>query len=341
MVGYFITVAQPQYMWLIGIVSLGVLCIMAYMIRARRAVNMLTATSYRTTLLTGYSHTSLIMRLVLVIISLVLLWVALLRPQYPLEAPQTSYEYGRDVIIAVDVSRSMLVEGETGVCNSTATTRIERARSIIESLLATVTSERLALLAFSGSAITLCPLTKDSTAFRMFVNLLSPDVLSGGGTTSLSSALQEAIVLFSQQEQRTNKLLVIITDGEDFSPDLSEAREKAKELGIHISIIGIGTESGGPIPCYNKTGEKTGYQRDQNGIVISRLNEPLLRAITQQFHGLYMPSSLSNTQITDTLLSWVRAREAEQGAQYTTEGRGDLFMWCIAAALMILLITWI
>lgn len=340
-VGYFITWAQPQYFWLLSIVVLGILCIVVYAFRAHYALNALAVAQYRTTLLKGYSRISFFTRLCAVIMALILLWIALLRPQYPLGTPQLCYEYGRDIVVVVDVSRSMLVAGEAGVCDTSTMTRIERARTIIDTMLHHIKSERLALIAFSGSALTLCPLTKDATAFSMFVNLLAPDVLSGGGTTSLACALQEAVTLFSQQEQRTHKLLVIITDGEDFSPDLAEAQRKAKELGIHISIIGIGTAAGGPIPCYNEQGEKTGYQRDQQGIVISRLNESLLRNIAQQYHGLYISSSLTNAQITDKLLSWVRAREAERGAHYEIDNRGDLFMWCIAAALMILLITWI
>lgn len=336
MVGHLITYTQPYYFWLVVMVLIGTGCVVAYAVRAHHAMCLLAAHEYRNVVVRAYSRPLFVVRLSLVVLTLLLLWIALLRPQYPLDDAQTHYEYGRDVVIAVDISRSMLVAD-----HAEQTMRIDRARNIIQTLLGNVASERLALIAFSGSALTLCPLTKDSAAFRMFVDLLSPDILSGGGTTSIACALQEAISLFGQQGERSHKLLIIITDGEDFSPDLADVQKKAEDLGVHISVIGIGSESGGPIPCYNDKGEKTGYQRDQQGIVISRLNEPLLRTMTQRFHGLYLSSALSDEHITHKLLTWVRAREAERGAHYKLEGRGDLFMWCITAALMIVLITWI
>src|SRR4029077_2523431 len=115
--------------------------------------------------------------------------------------------------------------------------------------------------------------------------------------------------------------------------------KEAETQGVAISIIGVGTEAGGPIPCFDEKGQKTGYQRDEQGIVISRLNEPLLRDIAQKFQGLYLSASLSDDKVSDKLLSWVRAREAERGASHEIAGRGDLFMWCIALSLALLLIT--
>lgn len=337
-VGYFITWAQLHYFWTLGIALLGIVCVGIYLVRAYHALKILAVSNYRPIVLRGYSPLFFFIRLFLAMGVFIMLWLAILRPQYPLGVPTTHYEYGRDVVIAVDISRSMLVAGETGIAHNNEMTRIMRARAIIDSILNKITSERLALIAFSGAALTLCPLTKDISAFRMFLDLLSPGILSGGGTTALSSALREAMLLFSQQGERGHKLLVIITDGEDFSPDLAEVQKSAEEMGINISIIGIGTEAGGPIPCFNGKGEKTGYQRDENGIVISRLNETLLRDIAHKFKGLYLSALLSDSNVRDKLLAWVRTKEAERGASYEVDSRGDLFMWCIAVALVILLI---
>src|SRR4029077_16163678 len=97
--GYFITWAQPYYFWVLGISLVGVLCGGIYLVRARRALNMLAAPPYRTALLRGYSPLYFFVRLFLVMVTFILLWIALLRPQYPLDGPVINYEYGRDVVI--------------------------------------------------------------------------------------------------------------------------------------------------------------------------------------------------------------------------------------------------
>lgn len=344
MVGNFILVSQWSLWWW-GILSLlGVCCVGWYALRVHRVLGLLAAAPYRAHMVRGFSPLWFTIRLCAAAGAFVLLWLALLRPQYPTGSPIEQFEFARDMVIAVDISRSMLVEDEVenGDASHQKISRMERAHQLITHLVQQVQLERIALVAFSGSALTLCPLTKDVGALTMFIDLLSPDMMSGGGTTSLEAAINEAISLFSGHTSNRHKLLVVITDGEDFSPQLAQAQKKAAEAGLHISMIGLGTEQGGPVPCYNEKHEKVGYQKDKAGaIVISRLNEHLLKSIAQQYHGLYLPRSLSHDAAVDKLMSWIRLREADQIAHRTEEGRGDLFMGCIAAALILLVIAWI
>jgi Ca-activated chloride channel family protein len=344
MVGDFIIWAQYHLLWL-GLVSgVGVLLVIIWAVRMYRAVDTLAVSRYRQSMLRGFSYSWLLIRVSLVVMVFVALWIALLRPQYMTDAPQSRHEFTRDVVIAVDISRSMLVEDEVepGDSSPEKISRLKRAQKFIDTLLHQVKLERIALVAFSGSALTLCPLTKDVGVLHMFVDLLSPDIISGGGTTSIEAAMDEAVKIFSQYEKHRQKLVVIITDGEDFSLHLAEAQKKAAEMGLHITMLGLGTSQGGPVPHYDAQGHKVGYQKDGAGsVVISRLNKQLLQTIANGFHGLYLDRSLSHGDALDKLLAWIRAREAYEISEQWGGGRADLFMWCIACALIILLITWI
>ena len=158
-------------------------------------------------------------------------------------------------------------------------------------------SERVGLLLFSGSAVVQCPLTSDYSAFYMFLDQVDTESIASG-TTALDQALYKTIELFSASQSRKNKLVVICTDGEDFSSNLSAIKQKAQEIGLTIFTLGVATTEGAPIPLFNRFGEQIGHQKDEHGaVVISRLNEGILRNLALDAGGVYLHATQDATDI--------------------------------------------
>ncbi|MDP8235310.1 MAG: VWA domain-containing protein [Candidatus Erginobacter occultus] len=184
---------------------------------------------------------------------------------------------GIDLVAVVDTSRSMLAA-------DVAPDRLARARRILEDLTRRVRGDRLGLVAFSGSAFTLCPLTLDRGAFRMFINDLSPETIPRGGT-DIAAGIRKAIETFDP-EADSHRAILVISDGENLEGDYRSAARAAAELGIPIFAIGVGTTEGTPIVLETSAG--TTYLKDREGnIVVSRLDETALQEIALLSGGAY------------------------------------------------------
>ncbi len=182
---------------------------------------------------------------------------------------------GIDVIIALDVSKSMLAA-------DLAPNRLERAKQTIIKLIDRLPEDRIGLIFFAGRAYLQMPLTTDHAAAKLFVNAASPDLIPTQGTV-LSQALDMGSRAFNNQEERFNTM-VLISDGEDHSPGIEESIEALAEAGVLVNTIGIGSPQGAEI-IDPETGEA---KKDTEGnIVISRLNEESLQLIAQKTNGIY------------------------------------------------------
>ena len=185
---------------------------------------------------------------------------------------------GVDVMFAVDVSRSMLVE-------DVQPNRLERARREILDFIDVATGDRVGLTAFAGAAFTQCPLTLDYEALRMFLHALGPDLLPVPGT-DLGAAIQTAASAFDDRDH-TDKVIILITDGEDHESRGLESAKAAAQNGIRLFVYGIGDPTGGPIPAE----EGGGFLKDQDGnLVLSKLDEDGLRRMAEAAGGAYVRS---------------------------------------------------
>ena len=190
---------------------------------------------------------------ILLAVGLLLLFVVLLHPAWN-KKEETVIQEGRDLFIALDISRSMLAQDVTP-------NRLAFAKAKIRSLVNSLDSERIGLILFSGSSFVQCPLTADRSAFFMFLDQIDVDTIASG-TTALDQAIAQAIQAFKQSGTQKNKLLVILSDGEDFSSNLSALKNDAQEQGLTIFTIGIGTAQGAPIPTFDHFGKQSGHLRD-------------------------------------------------------------------------------
>jgi len=212
-----------------------------------------------------------VLKLVVLCAAFLFLVLALVNPKIGTKL-ETVRSQGVDIVFAVDVSKSMLAE-------DIAPNRIEKSKQLVTQIINSLGSDRVGIIAYAGKAFPQLPITTDYAASKMFLQNMNTDMMTSQGT-----AIREAIELaktYYDDEEQTNRILVIISDGEDHEGDAAEIAEEANDQGIRIFTIGVGNESGGPIPI-KRNGVILNYKKDRNGeTVITKLNEDTLREIAQ------------------------------------------------------------
>ncbi len=209
----------------------------------------------------------------LVVAAVALLAFALARPQFGTRV-ETVRRQGQDVIVALDVSRSMYAE-------DIAPNRLERARIEVGRIIQRLDGDRIGLVAFAGDAFVQSPLTADYGAAMMFLNAMDPESMSTQGT-DLARAIEVSIEALEETPPE-NRIVVVVTDGEDHEGGLAEALVAAGEAEVTIHTVGVGSAEGVPLPDVGG-----GFRRDDAGNVITtRLNEGALQDIALQTGGEY------------------------------------------------------
>ncbi len=264
----------------------------------------------------------------LIVTAALLLIIAMAGPQYGFRWQKVERR-GVDLIVALDCSRSMLAQ-------DIQPTRLDRAKREIIDLLAMLRGDRVGLVAFGGTAFLQCPLTLDYAAFDLFLDVLTPDYLPVGGT-DLGAAIQAALDAFDPQDP-ADKAVILITDGEHTGrTDPQAAALAAQKAGVKLFCIGVGADSGVPVPA-----AKGGFQKDAAGsIVISRLDEALLSRLALATGGAYVRSVAGDMDLDRIYREQIRGTMADAALE---SGRkqvwADRFQWPLSLALILLLAAW-
>ena len=272
---------RAMFLWaLVGLIPLAFLFWSAHR-RRERLLSKIVALRLRAALLSSASSWKGVVRSILLLLAWVCLVLALAEPRCGYEEKKI-VSHGRDVMIAIDTSRSMLATDVTP-------TRLARAGLLGQDVLDLLPGDRIGLIAFAGSAFLQAPMTLDHSAVRTSLAELDTALIPKGGT-NISEAIQTAEVAFGKGEG-TSRALVIITDGEDLEEDAVATAKQAAEQGIKIFTIGIGSAAGSLIPIKNENGESD-FVRDEHGKpVLSKLDEARLKEIAQVTGGFYEPFS--------------------------------------------------
>ena len=219
-----------------------------------------------------------VLKFIVLLIGLTFLIIGLVNPKIGTKLETVKRE-GIDIIFAIDVSKSMLAE-------DVAPSRLDKSKQLVSQIINNLGSDRIGIIAYSGSAFPVLPITTDYSVAKMFLQGMNPGVISAQGT-SIDQAINLATT-FIDKKDKTNKLLIIITDGEDHSNDAVDAAEEAKKLGLKIITIGVGTEKGGPIPL-KENGITSSFKRDDNGeVVITKRDSEVLKNIAKATGGGYV-----------------------------------------------------
>ena len=211
----------------------------------------------------------------LMMLALALIIFVMARPQYGTRNEEVKRS-GIEVMIAMDVSNSML-------CRDVSPSRLDKSKMILTKLTEQFEDDKIGLVAFAGTSITLLPMTSDYVSAKMFLDQMSPSTVTVQGT-NLSDAITRAVAGFSDKKKAVGRALILITDAEDNEEGAIEAAKLAKEKGIKIFVLSVGTAEGGLIPLGNGD-----YKKDRaSNVVTTRLNEEIGKSVAQAGNGLYI-----------------------------------------------------
>ncbi len=263
----------------------------------------------------------------LLLVAVFFLVLAIARPQWGRGTDEVVAR-GVDVFLVLDTSFSM-------DATDVAPSRMERARYIASALIDRLQGNRIGLIVFSGTAFVQCPLTLDYGAAMIFLDTVGTGVVPEPGTDILQ-ALEAASRGFVARDSKF-KVVVLLTDGEETKGSALEVAEKARNEGIVIHTIGVGTPGGEPIPVRNENGDLTDYIRDESGQpVLSRLGEETLSRIALETGGKYFRISEQDQEI-DEIVGLVAGMEGEELESQLFRRFQERFYWPLAFALSFLL----
>ena len=268
-----------------------------------------------------------VLKFTVLILAFGFLVIGLVNPKIGTKSETVKRE-GIDIVFAVDVSKSML-------CEDVAPSRLEKTKQIVSQIINQLVGDRIGIVAYAGSAFPVLPITTDYGVAKMFLQSMNPSMVSSQGT-SLDEAIKLSSTYFDD-DKKTSKLLILISDGEDHSEGAIDAAEEASKLGLKIITIGIGTAKGGPIPL-KENGRVLSFKRDQNNaVVVTKLNEESLKVISKNTKGGYI-----NGNNTKEVLEYVKNAldniektefEAQQFTDYNSQ-----FQWFLGIAFFLLLL---
>ncbi|MDR2437514.1 MAG: VWA domain-containing protein [Endomicrobium sp.] len=264
---------------------------------------------------------------ILVLLALFFIIIALARPQFG-EKEETVIKKSSEIVIALDVSKSMLAQ-------DLEPNRLEKAKDTVLKIVEENLSEKIGVIVFAGTAMWQCPMTYDSQALKMFLQNVETGSLPMGGTQ-----ISNAIILASKavrSDLSTTKTMILISDGEDHDSKIKEALNEAKKVGLKIISVGIGTQAGAPVPIKNENGVISDYVKDKSGkVVVSKINTSLLKSVASETSGIYFDDS--GKDISAELSKALKNLEKNKTEISERTGKIDRFQIFLFVALILLFI---
>jgi len=256
------------------------------------------------------------LKLILWLLIISALSLALVNPKIGTRIEKVKRE-GVDIVFALDVSKSMLAE-------DIQPNRLAKAKQLISRTLDELVSDRVGIIIYAGRAYPQLPITTDYGAARLFLQSVDTEIIPSQGT-ALAEAVELSLNYYDDESQK-NRVLVILSDGEDHEEGYQEAAEKAAENGITIYTVGIGTQQGGPIPDY------------RNGdVVVTKLQTESLKEIAKATNGAYINGN-STRKVVKSLMDYVAGMEKKEFETRMFADFEDQFQWFLGLALLLLVI---
>ena len=266
-----------------------------------------------------------ILKIFVICVSIFFLSFALVNPKIGTKLETVKRE-GVDIVFAVDVSKSMLAE-------DIAPNRIEKSKQLVAQIINSLASDRVGIIAYAGSAFPQLPITTDYASAKMFLQNMNTDMLSSQGT-AISEAIELAKTYFDD-EQQTNRVLIIISDGEDHSEIASSVAEEAAEEGIRIFTIGVGSTKGGRIPI-KRNGVLLNYKKNSQGeTVVTKLDEETLKQIANEANGAYLNGS-NTAEVVDGVKDILNRMDKTEFESKEFADFKDQFQWFLGFGILFL-----
>lgn len=268
-----------------------------------------------------------VLKIIVLCLAFACLAIALVNPKIGTKL-ETIKREGVDIVFAVDVSKSMLAE-------DIAPNRLEKAKQLVTQIINNLASDRVGIIAYAGKAFPQLPITTDYASAKMFLQSMNTEMLSSQGT-AINEAIKLATTYYDDEEQ-TNRVLIIISDGEDHSKEATSVAEEANEAGIRIFTIGVGEVQGGPIP-EKRNGIVINYKKDNQGeTVITRLDEETLKNIAAEANGIYI-NGKNTSDVVKTIGDLLNAMDKKEFETKEFSEFKDQFQWFLGFAIFFLLL---
>lgn len=320
--------AEPDFLWCLFTLPLfALLFVYAYHRRKKLAARFVSL-SMLPKLSTSVSPWRRLTKVLLLLLALAFLFVALARPQWGHKMEHIERR-GLDLVLLQDISLSMLAE-------DIKPNRLIRSRHEIAAFLESLSGDRVGLVAFSGEAQVMVPLTLDYGTVQMMLQELNPGWLMPG--TNLEAAIRKGMMLFKNSGGAGQySVMILMSDGEELEAEAVTAAKEAAELGIRIYTIGIGSREGVPIPVKGKNGE-VAYKKDMQGnIVTTRLEDATLQEIANVTGGLYFYANPSEFQL-QKVLTEIATLEKKEQATDRMENYQDRYQIFLGLAALLFLV---
>ncbi|MCX6231364.1 MAG: VWA domain-containing protein [Bacteroidetes bacterium] len=280
----------------------------------------------------NYSNARVVWKFILLLTAFIFIVLTLIRVQIGSKVEKANRK-GADIIIALDVSNSMLAE-------DIQPNRLARSKQAISKMIEKLEGDRIGIIIFAGKAFVQLPLTNDYAAAKMFLETISNTDVNEQGT-AIGSAISMAVESFDKSQNkdniRNNKAIIVITDGENHEDDAIEQAKLAYDQGIKISTIGMGLVDGAPIPVYNGS-TLTVYKKDRDGnTVVTKLDETLLQKIAITGNGTYLRASNSNAGL-QTIFDEIKKLDKNEYEAKSFSEYEDRFQYFAVVALILLLL---
>lgn len=316
---------NDAYLWALLIIPVLILIYLMMTAWKKKALSEMGEDRLIRQLIPDLSYNKQRVKFILYLAALFFIIIGLANPQLGSKLEKIKRQ-GVDVMVAVDVSKSMLAE-------DLQPNRLEVAKRLISKLIDKMGNDRIGLIVFAGNAYLQMPLTVDYAAAKLFLKTVDTDMVPSQGT-----AVGQAIGLAKEnfdREQNKFKALILITDGENHESGALNAAEEAREEGVIIHTLGIGSEEGAPIPTFSR-GQRIGYKKDKNqNIVSSKLDESSLIEIAEATDGNYFRISGSQGEI-PRILNELQNMEKKDFEDRVFTDYEDQFQYFIFLALLLL-----
>ena len=264
-------------------------------------------------------------KLLFLILFILFSTIALVNPKIGTELKTVKRE-GVDIVFALDVSKSMLAE-------DIAPNRLEKAKRIVSEIINTLNNDRVGVIAYAATALPILPITDDYSTAKTFLQSLNTDMLSSQGTAIIQSI--NLAQKFYDDEDQTNRVLCILSDGEDHEVERQNLLELAEQSGITIITIGLGSVKGAPIPIKENNIVKS-YKKDENGdVVVTKLNTQLLNTIANSSSGIYI-EGLNTELVVEEISKRLKEMDKKEFESKQFVAYKDQFQWFISFAILFL-----
>ena len=264
-------------------------------------------------------------KLLFLILFILFSTIALVNPKIGTELKTVKRE-GVDIVFALDVSKSMLAE-------DIAPNRLEKAKRIVSEIINTLNNDRVGVIAYAATALPILPITDDYSTAKTFLQSLNTDMLSSQGTAIIQSI--NLAQKFYDDEDQTNRVLCILSDGEDHEVERQNLLELAEQSGITIITIGLGSVKGAPIPIKENNIVKS-YKKDENGdVVVTKLNTKLLNTIANSSSGIYI-EGINTELVVEEISKRLKEMDKKEFESKQFVAYKDQFQWFISFAILFL-----